>query len=160
MCGGGGGAWAGGGGGAWLGGLTGAALGVGGGGTEGGGTEGRAASAGRGRGVAFRLDSDCPSSEFMLRTVPNLPAGGLWGEGDRGARMLCALLIFRLNLEGGAGFPFKMGGLGAKWGFPWLRGASWALRLALLLDFRGSLSAWSDDWLGCAPFRRPSSAGI
>lgn len=84
-------AFVGGGGGAWFGGLTAATLlGGGGGGTEGGGAVGLPLSAGR----ALCWDSDLSITDDKFRTVPNLAAklsiwsGLVWGEGDRGLRML------------------------------------------------------------------------
>lgn len=60
--------------------------GVGGGGTDGGGTEGLPTNGGRdlapfpGEGE-FRLDSDCPITALMFRTVPNFKLTSLFGVG-------------------------------------------------------------------------------
>lgn len=121
----------------------------------------------------------------MFRTVPNfkltsLFGVGLWGDGDLGVRMLCALLIdllfgFTANLVGGVSFPFKTGGFGAKFGLPWLITGlfgckpplftlsvqSKELRFALLFDLRLcnallwcklEILPWIEVWLRWTPF--------
>lgn len=133
--GGGGGAWLGGwgsgalggGGGAWFGGFTTLVLLGGGGGgcddgIDGGGALGRILSAGLGLCCwVVRLPVDAANELFktdvILRTVPNFAAAelllsGLWGVGERGVFMLCALLTglpLIMSFFGGvAGFPEKI----------------------------------------------------
>lgn len=80
----------------------------------------------------------------MCLTVPNLFIGltsGLPGDGKRGLFRLCVrvtgLLVFRWSVFG---FPFKTGGLGAKFGLPWLiTGLLGLLGTPLLLSMESNI---------------------